>query len=288
MSKTTLEEDEDAGFLAHANSTFDRRFKLIATPIHWLALFLHPLFRKLAVLQTVNRHSLDFMLETALKIAQQWRWSSAKALQLKDDLKAYYQAKSPFAGGGEVTPHDGIRTMAIVLASIVPHSADVERLLSDLGGIQTPRRNLLGVDTMEKTGKIRSRLNYELFERGKLEKKSKHRKHSHMHTMESAGIDTDLAKDLENPITWIPPLDGGDGDVDDDIVDKASEELKSLLEDEAPVQLPQGSVVAGQIVDFAELERIDRGEMGGIEEDEVEIVGGEVAEGWNIEDLMRR
>ncbi|KAJ6596759.1 hypothetical protein B0H10DRAFT_2326478 [Mycena sp. CBHHK59/15] len=178
--------------------------------------------------------------------------------------------------------------MAIVLASIVPHSADVERLFSDLGGIQTPCRDLLGVDTMEKTGKIRSRLNYELFEHGKLEKKSKHRKHSHMHTMESAGIDTDLAKDLENPITWIPPLDGGDGDVDEDIVDKASEELKSLLEDEAPVQLLQGSVVAGQIVDFAELERIDRGEMGGIEEDKVEIVGGEVAEGWNIEDLMRR
>ncbi|KAJ6591908.1 hypothetical protein B0H10DRAFT_1729894, partial [Mycena sp. CBHHK59/15] len=52
-----------------AHTIFDRRFKLIATPIHWLALFLHPLCQKLAVSQTVNGHSLDFMLETALKIA---------------------------------------------------------------------------------------------------------------------------------------------------------------------------------------------------------------------------
>ncbi|KAF8167043.1 hypothetical protein K438DRAFT_1525016, partial [Mycena galopus ATCC 62051] len=138
------------------------------------------------------------------------------------DLKAYYQARSPFAGGTddarawwESVPkenHAGICGLAIVLASVVPHSADVERLFSDLGGMQTPRRNLLGVETMEKTGKIRSRLNYELHERARAEGKSKHRKHGHMHTMETAGIDTDLARDLENPITWIPPLDGNDAD----------------------------------------------------------------------------
>ncbi|KAJ7148894.1 hypothetical protein C8R46DRAFT_904726, partial [Mycena filopes] len=52
---------------------------------------------------------------------------------------------SPFAGGSrnarewweDVTAenHEGIRDLGIVLASIVPHSADVERLFSDLGGI---------------------------------------------------------------------------------------------------------------------------------------------------------
>ncbi|KAJ6626493.1 hypothetical protein B0H10DRAFT_1742761, partial [Mycena sp. CBHHK59/15] len=118
------------------------------------------------------------------------------------------------------------RSVAIVLASIVPHSADVERLFSDLGGIQTPRRNLMAVDTMEKTGKIRSRLNYELYERARAEQKSKHRKRRHMHMMETTGIDTDLAKDLENPITWIPPLDGNDNDTDEDIVEKASKDLE--------------------------------------------------------------
>ncbi|KAF8152850.1 hypothetical protein K438DRAFT_2078975, partial [Mycena galopus ATCC 62051] len=40
MLKTVLEEGEDAGFLAHAKSTFDHRFKLIAT--HPLACTLPP------------------------------------------------------------------------------------------------------------------------------------------------------------------------------------------------------------------------------------------------------
>ncbi|KAJ7932217.1 hypothetical protein B0H13DRAFT_2307782 [Mycena leptocephala] len=106
--------------------------------------------------------------------------------------------------------------------------------------------------------------------------------------METAGIDTDLAKDLENPITWIPPLDGNDNDADEDIVEKASKDLEQLLNDEAPVELPEGSVVAGQIVDFAELARIERGEMAGIEEDNVDIVGEEVAGGWSVEDLMSK
>ncbi|KAJ7866900.1 hypothetical protein B0H13DRAFT_1897792 [Mycena leptocephala] len=110
----------------------------------------------------------------------------------------------------------------------------------------------------------------------------------HMHTMETVGNDTDLTKDLENPITWIPPLDGNDNDAEEDIVEKASKYLEQLLNDEAPIELPEGSVVAGQIVDFAEFAHIERGEMAGIEEDDVDIVGEEVAGGWSVEDLISR
>ncbi|KAJ6587429.1 hypothetical protein DFH09DRAFT_1307662 [Mycena vulgaris] len=176
--------------------------------------------------------------------------------------------------------------MAIVLASIVPHSADVERLFSGLGGIQTPRRNLMAVDTMEKTGKIHSRLSYELYQRRQVAGKPQHRKHNHMHTSETTGIDTDLAKDLENPITWIPPLEGSDEDSNEDIVDKAAKDLQKLLDDEEPVPVEPGSVISGDLVDFAELERIERGEVAGIEEDNIDIVGGDSAGAWNIQDLM--
>ncbi|KAJ7161752.1 hypothetical protein C8R46DRAFT_1353469 [Mycena filopes] len=144
-----------------------------------------------------------------------------------------------------------------------------------------------GIDMFPITGKIRSRLNYELHERARVAQKSKHRKHGHMHTMEAAGIDTDLAKDLDNPITWIPPLDGNDGEGDEDIVEKAAQDLQAVLNDEEPVVLPDGSVTNGQIVDFAELERIERGERAGIEEEEDEIVGGDGGDSWNVEDLMR-
>ncbi|KAJ7487952.1 ribonuclease H-like domain-containing protein [Mycena latifolia] len=291
MGKMTLEEDEDAGFLAHAKATFDRRFKLIATPIHWLALFLHPFCRKLAVSQTVHGHSLDFMIETALKIAHQWKWSAQKAIQLREDLKKYYQCKAPFAGGNkdarewwEGIPkdkHEGLRSMAIVLASIVPHSAEVERLFSDLGGSQTPRRSLMVVDTMEKSGKIRS-------QRARADEKAKRPKHNHMHTSGKPGIDADLAKDLENPITWIPPLDGNDDDTGEDIVEQASKDLQKLLDDEAPVAIPHGSVIAGEVVDFEELERLDRGETSATDEDNIDIVGNAAAAGWSIQDLMTR
>ncbi|KAJ7133924.1 ribonuclease H-like domain-containing protein [Mycena crocata] len=283
MSKMELEENEDAGFLAHAKATFDRRFKLIATPIHWLALFLHPLCRKLAVSDTVHGHSLDFMIETALAIALQWKWSEEKALKLQEDLKRYFQCKAPFAGGAknarewwEAIPrdsHEGIRSLAIVLASIVPHSADVEHLFSDLGGIQTPRRSSMAVDTMEKSGKVRSRLNYELYNLARAEGTSKHRNHGHMHTSEKIGIDDELAKDLENPITWIPPLAGNDDEGDENIVEKACKDLEAVINDEEPGPIIAGSVIAGELVNFSELDRLDAGETAGFEEDSIDVVG---------------
>ncbi|KAF7354485.1 DUF659 domain-containing protein [Mycena venus] len=73
--KSMLEDDEDAGFLAHAKEAFDRRFIKIATPVHWLALFLHPPWRKLALSGDSAKgqgKSLNFMLNAAFKIAQQW------------------------------------------------------------------------------------------------------------------------------------------------------------------------------------------------------------------------
>ncbi|KAJ7744904.1 hypothetical protein B0H16DRAFT_1727108 [Mycena metata] len=86
-----------------------------------------------------------------------------------------------------------------------------------------------------------------------------HRQHNHMHTQATPGINTDLAKDLENPITWIPPLDGG---VDDegDVVDKAFQELSKTIEDEAPAVPTPGSITGGELVDFTELDCVDRRE----------------------------
>ncbi|KAJ6618299.1 hypothetical protein B0H10DRAFT_1947685 [Mycena sp. CBHHK59/15] len=231
------------------------------------------------------------MIETALKIARQWKWSAEKASQLVVDMKRYYAGKSPFSGGKqdardwwEAVPtegHNGIRTLAIALASIVPHSAEVEHLFSDLGGIQTPRRNQMTVANMEKTGKIRSRLSYDLYLRARVEGKSVHRKHNHMHTSETPGIDAKLAKGLENPISWIPPLDAADdNDPTEDIVERATEELQRALEDEAPAPLSPGSVIDGDVV--------DNGKSAEMYEDSIDIVGGDAAAAWSIEELMQK
>jgi hypothetical protein len=194
-------------------------------------------------------------------IAKQWRWTEQKALKLRDDLRKYHQCKSPFGGGKrdarewwKAIPrdgHDGSRTLAIALASVVPHSADVEHLFSDLGGTQSPRRSPLSVDSMEKSGKIRSRLTYELQDRARVAGRAKHRKHNHMHTSDEPGIDADLAKDLENPMTWIPPLDGAD---EENIVEKAYQDLEKTLNDEVPAPPSEGSIVRGELINFAELD----------------------------------
>jgi hypothetical protein len=244
------------------------------------------------------------MIKTALGIAKQWRWGPDKAKKLAEDIKAYNQFKSPFSGKANTAKewweeipaqHAGIKALAIVLHSIVPHSADVERLFSELGGIQSPHRNGWLVDTMEKVGRIRSHLSYQLFEKKKNEGNSTQRKHAHMHSRPALGIEGDLAKDLENPITWIPPLSGADKDDDpeEDIVQKEYDELKKRVADEegpegasqAQPEL-QGSVVGGEIVDFTELDRVDRGETEPPAEEVIDVVGDDAQGTWMIEDFM--
>ncbi|KAJ7666864.1 ribonuclease H-like domain-containing protein [Mycena polygramma] len=311
MSKMELQDDDDSGFLDHAKATFDRRFIKIATPHHWLALFLNPSCRKLALSGDPEKgrgKSLEFMIKTALQIAQQWRWGPEKAKKLVEDLKAYNQFKSPFSGKAsnakewwEAVPssqHAAIKTLAIALASIVPHAADVERLFSDLGGIQSPHRNGWLVETMEKMGRIRSHLSYQLYQDKKAEGKATQRKHAHMHTRPDLGVDADLAADLENPITWIPPLSGANGgeeEADEDLVQKAYDDLQKQLADEAVADArsgaqtdlgPQGSIVGGEIVDFTELDRVDRGEVEAPADEIIDVVGNDTQGTWNIEDLM--
>ncbi|KAJ7080858.1 hypothetical protein C8R44DRAFT_754211 [Mycena epipterygia] len=288
MLKMKLEENEDAGFLIHAKNTFDRHFKMIATPTHWLALFLHPLCRKLAVSNTAHGRSLDFMIEMALKLALQWKWSAQKAMQLKTDLKTYYQCKSPFAGGERNTRewwegipkenHEGIRSLVIILASIFP----ILRMLNGFSRILHDSS-----EHGKKTGKIRSRLTYELYLAAKAKAgKVAHRNHKHMHTQTTPGINADLTKDLENPTTWIPPLEGDENDAED-LVDKAYQDLQRAVEDEEPLALAPGSIINGELVDFSELERVDRGEAITAEDECIEIIGETVAGGWSVEELMQ-
>ncbi|KAJ6468737.1 hypothetical protein C8R45DRAFT_1105395 [Mycena sanguinolenta] len=95
----------------------------------------------------------------------------------------------------------------------------------------------------------------------------------HIHTSDTPGINVDLVKDLESPITWIPLLEGDD-DEEEDIVDKAPQDLQCVLDDEELSRNTPSSSRASA-------------EMTGIEEDNVYIVGGDASGAWNIEDLMK-
>ncbi|KAF8834167.1 hypothetical protein BDN67DRAFT_872713, partial [Paxillus ammoniavirescens] len=102
--------------------------------------------------------------------------------------------------------HCPLKVMAIMLHSVVPHAADVERYFSGLGGTQSAKRCNLTVETFEALSKLCSSYAHHLYKLDHAMGKSTHCKHSHMHTHPHLGIDTDLVNELVKTFTWVPPL----------------------------------------------------------------------------------
>ncbi|GLB43923.1 hypothetical protein LshimejAT787_1501070 [Lyophyllum shimeji] len=65
------EDGDDINFALHARAVFNRRFAIMDTDHHALALFLHPLCRKLAVSTAVKARPFEKMVKIALDIAKQ-------------------------------------------------------------------------------------------------------------------------------------------------------------------------------------------------------------------------
>ncbi|CAK5283387.1 unnamed protein product [Mycena citricolor] len=163
-----------------------------------------------------------------------------------------------------------LTTLAITLFSVVPHSANVERLFSGLSGIQGVKRCNLSVPTFEALGKLRNNYAFHLHQSRVAQGLPVRRQHAHMHTRTHPGIDTSLADELETNFTWQPPLvvEEVENDVGVDTSDswadgemeKELAEWEKRLEDEARVPLfPNPVPSPTEVYDFAELVRIDAG-----------------------------
>ena len=96
---------------------------------------------------------------------KKWHWDQERASQLEEDLKQYYHSKGPFVGGKadatkwweglEIsTDQHPIKALVITILAIVPHAADVERLFSDLTGVQGVKKCNLTVETFKTMGKL--------------------------------------------------------------------------------------------------------------------------------------
>ena len=57
-----------------------------------------------------------------------------------------------------------LKIFAIQILSIVPHAAEVKRLFSNLGGIQSVKCCNLTVENLQKLGKLRGRYTYHIQE----------------------------------------------------------------------------------------------------------------------------
>ena len=77
-----LEADEDVGFWVHTKAVFNHEFHGMNTELHNLALFLHPMCRKLAIFQAAKGRSFDEVCKMSLGIARQWCWDEGRAVGL--------------------------------------------------------------------------------------------------------------------------------------------------------------------------------------------------------------
>jgi hypothetical protein len=220
------------------------------------------------------------MVETSLKIAHQWRWNEQLASLLVKDLKQYYHCKGAFVGGQadgldwwESLPISSkshpLKSLAITLLSIVLHSADVEQLFSALGGTQTPKRCNLSVETFETLRKLCANYSYHLYQHDCTAGKSTHRRHNHMHTRSTRGINVELTEEIESTFSYIPPLavsSKTSDDFFDDPEDFSLDELeKEFVEFEKQLKehpLPDADgteVLDSEVYDFDELDWVNQG-----------------------------
>ncbi|KAF9231857.1 hypothetical protein BU15DRAFT_90811 [Melanogaster broomeanus] len=293
MSQLQLDPEDDVGFWMHAKNTFNRRFYAINTNYHSLALFLHPMCRKLAITQAANGRSMEFMIKVALEIAKHLKWDSPTATKLVDDMRAYNLSRAPFAGG-QANAHP-LKNLAIRMLSIVPHVGDVKRLFSDLGSTQSPQRCNLSVQTFETLGKICANLRHHVHSKDTAMGKETRRWHAHMHTRKEPGINMEVVEDLNENFTWLPPLSALS---DDDLagpetisVDDVDAEFAALEQQKVGELLDTGvdgmEVLEGNVYDFDELARVDEGIVPrGVDDEIVEVDYEGDDGGWDINALM--
>jgi hypothetical protein len=303
MIRLELDDRDDPGFWAHAKAVFLHEFHLMDTNVHSLALFLHPKCRRLAVSQVAKGRSFQSMCSVALEIANRWGWSEAEVIQMIDDLKRYHQGRSPFTGGsadakewwsnlavaGNKSP---LKRFAIVIFSIVPHAAEVERLFSSLGGIQGVKRSRLTVPHFEALGKLRSSYAQEIYKKAKAEGKPICRKHVHMHTRSTPGINGDLAEELEANFTstTTPVLEIDDALLGPETItpEEIEAEFAAFAEEISHVDLlATCPPKPDEVYDFDELEKVDRGgEVGDLDDADRSHLGSEAGGAWSVEGIL--
>ncbi|TFY74737.1 hypothetical protein EWM64_g9275 [Hericium alpestre] len=284
------------------------------TDIHWFALFLHPLCRKLAISSALHSRTISKAYEIAVDLAQRWNWTEQAAMQLIRDIKIYYNGEPPFAGGSanakdwwtnlttSAADHP-LKALALKIFKIVPHAADVERLFSNLAGIQSVKQSKLSIEHLETFGTLRNTYLRILHEHAIAQGKKGRRQHAHMHTCEGRGINTELAASLLEDFTWTPPstdseLYGATEEVpgpEEITLEQIDAEFCRL--EEQPVMVEelagdslQETVPLEQVYAIDQLDQIREGCIPpSLEEEEDAVVAGPEAAGnkWDPKALLR-
>lgn len=300
---------EDESFARHAKEVLRKTFHRMNHDVHFLALFLHPLCRRLALSNWKLARTYADVVRIALKLAQKWGWPMKAATQLTKDLHEYSLVQGPFVGGltnaqtwwenlpisAEVRP---IKSMAILLFSIVPHSAEVERLFSDLANIEGKKRTHLDVETLQSLGRLRCNYRDMIQEYDQANGRSVRRKHAHMHTREDGGIDRDALSSLQDSATEVIDSESADdaGTLDEDELERSFAELcrqdledwrEGRSEEEIAYLERVRNASVSDCFDLTELDDVTaEKEPQALEDDVHAHMGGGGSAQWSIDNLL--
>jgi hypothetical protein len=186
--------------------------------------------------------------------------------------------------------------MAIIILRIVPHAGDVERLFSDLGGVQDVKRVNLSMDTFESIGKIKGNLRRHEHATLKASGIRTRRRHAHMHTHEGMV----LTEGDDGSLSWTPPLSANtptqDIHTEPDVIDltevdaafeSIAKEIAEAAWDEHQEDLVAGDVLAKQVYSFAELDRVDKGIKPVNFSEDITNMSVDDDEDWSVDAVLR-
>lgn len=151
-------------FRHHCSAMFARRWTDLNDEIHMLAFFLHPAMHGKGICSSV----FPKIAQTAASMWKSQGYSKTSTMRLITQLMKFKNGEKPYDlpfAKDFMTPtlwwttmEDAVgselKTIAIKLLSITPHSAACERTFSVLGWIHSKARNRLQVEKLEAIGKI--------------------------------------------------------------------------------------------------------------------------------------
>lgn len=292
--------DDDHLFTQHAQQRVRIRFHEMNTDLHWFALFLHPLARKLAISSASHSRTIEKAYDVVFDLCRRWNWSEEVVMKVIQDLRRYHAGEAPFSEGSadarawwsqlSVNMKEcPLKALAIRIFSIVPHAAEIERLFSDLGGVQSPKRCRLSVAHMETLGILRNHYTNELSGG-----KTTHRHHAHMHTREGGGANVEKLTELTQqwafePDTSVTTQTPTPDEISLQEIDEAFRELQNIPPGQATGDGQGAAVGVEEVYNVAEMDRIRKGLAPKAVGDDVAAHDGGAGEGkWSKESILRK
>ncbi|CAG8470604.1 2522_t:CDS:2 [Cetraspora pellucida] len=155
------------GFKAHALAIIGKRAKEFDSNIFFIALFLCPPYKRLAISKKINSEQI---IRASLELAKAWNFTKRETGLLHKELIDYNNNDPPF--DTPLPDSQSLRSswskfsgnapllcrFAMKVLAVVPHGASCERLFSSLGLVKSKIRNRLTPDSLSILGQLRNEL----------------------------------------------------------------------------------------------------------------------------------